>query len=357
MSNARVLLSLTEPESKTLPPGNRARVSELPESICKKTLAKNPQRRSSNRLLKSIVRCNVSADGSCSSDSSANVSSMKKPNFRRPRMLNGVKKSVKIVPDGIDLSTLPESVLEKRRCGWITPKSDPLYASFHNEEWGVPVHDDRKLFELLVLSEALGELSWPTILNKRDTFRISSYIFRFNISFISISVFLLVWLLDLFGRRLFDNFDAASIAKFTEKKILLLKASGSTLLSEPKLRAVVENARQTLKVVEEFGSFSNYCWSFVNHKPIVNGFRYARQVPVKTPKAEAMSKDMMRRGFRCVGPTVIYSFMQTAGIVNDHLSSCFRYKECNSNFKDCESKVEEMKALVKAVEKTCLLLA
>ncbi|XP_077233590.1 DNA glycosylase superfamily protein isoform X2 [Tasmannia lanceolata] len=328
MSNARVLLSLTEPESKTLPPGNRARVSELPESICKKTLAKNPQRRSSNRLLKSIVRCNVSADGSCSSDSSANVSSMKKPNFRRPRMLNGVKKSVKIVPDGIDLSTLPESVLEKRRCGWITPKSDPLYASFHNEEWGVPVHDDRKLFELLVLSEALGELSWPTILNKRDTFR-----------------------------RLFDNFDAASIAKFTEKKILLLKASGSTLLSEPKLRAVVENARQTLKVVEEFGSFSNYCWSFVNHKPIVNGFRYARQVPVKTPKAEAMSKDMMRRGFRCVGPTVIYSFMQTAGIVNDHLSSCFRYKECNSNFKDCESKVEEMKALVKAVEKTCLLLA
>lgn len=113
-----------------------------------------------------------------------------------------------------------------------------------------------------------------------------------------------------------------------------------------------------MQVKEEFGSFSNYCWRFVNHKPIVNGFRYARNVPVKTPKAEVISKDMMKRGFRCVGPTIVYSFMQAAGIVNDHVSSCFRYKECHPNIKkDCAAEVEEMDKLVKSAEQACLLQA
>ncbi|WOL16938.1 hypothetical protein Cni_G25726 [Canna indica] len=214
---------------------------------------------------------------------------------------NGVK-PVKIVTEGHGeaevVPSLPlELVISKRRCTWITAYSEPIYISFHDEEWGVPVYDDQRLFELLVLSAALSEFSWSTILNKRDKFR-----------------------------NLLDNFDPVSVSKFTEKKILSLRSSG-IVLSEQKLRAVVENARHMLKVIDEFGSFSNYCWSFVNHKPIINGFRYARQVPVKSPKAEIISKDLMRRGFRCVGPTIIYSFMQAAGMVNDHLSSCFRFRD------------------------------
>uniref|UniRef100_A0A8R7Q7I6 Uncharacterized protein n=2 Tax=Triticum urartu TaxID=4572 RepID=A0A8R7Q7I6_TRIUA len=180
--------------------------------------------------------------------------------------------------------------LEKRRCSWITANSEPLYVAFHDEEWGAPVHDDRKLFELLTLSQALAELSWPVILSKRDEFR-----------------------------EMIDGFYNASVCDCTDKKInQLSKSNGSTLLSQQKMRAVAANAKQIQKVVREFGSFDNYCWSFVNHRPITNGFRYARQVPTKTPKSEAMSKDLMRRGFQCVGPTTVYSFMQVAGIVNDH---------------------------------------
>ncbi|KAH9692847.1 DNA glycosylase superfamily protein [Citrus sinensis] len=145
-------------------------------------------------------------------------------------------------------------------------------------------------------------------------------------------------------RKLFDNFDISSVSQFTEKKLLSLKVNGSLLLSEPKLRAIVENAKQMLKVQQEFGSFSKYCWNFVNHAPVRNGFRYARQVPVKTPKAELISKDLMQKGFRCVGPTVVYSFMQVSGIVNDHLLTCFRYQQCNADAKkDLKTKIEEMK--------------
>ncbi|OEL27311.1 hypothetical protein BAE44_0011671, partial [Dichanthelium oligosanthes] len=215
----------------------------------------------------------------------------------------------------------------------------PLYVAFHDEEWGVPVHDDHMLFELLTLSQALAELTWPAILNKREGFR-----------------------------EMFDGFNFASVSEFTEKKINLLRSNGSELLSEQKIRAVITNAKQAQKVqlfalafnssvefineeqghrnavVQEFGSFSNYCWSFVNHKPITNCFRYARQVPTKTPKAEAISKDLMRRGFQCVGPTTIYSFMQVAGIVNDHLSCCFRFKAC-SQHKASENNVRAEPAL------------
>lgn len=172
---------------------------------------------------------------------------------------------------------------------------------FHDEEWGVPVRDDNKLFELLVFSQALAEFSWPSILHKREAFR-----------------------------KLFEDFDPLAISEFTEKKLMSLKVNGCLVLSEQKLRAIVDNAKSVLKVKQEFGSFSNYCWRFVNHKPLRNGYRYGRQVPVKSPKAEYISRDMMQRGFRCVGPTVIYSFLQVSGIVNDHLTSCFRYQECNA---------------------------
>ncbi|KAL6648634.1 hypothetical protein ACP70R_012858 [Stipagrostis hirtigluma subsp. patula] len=190
----------------------------------------------------------------------------------------------------------------RTRCSWITANSEPLYVAFHDEEWGVPVHNDQKLFELFTLSQALAELTWPSILSKREEFR-----------------------------EMFDGFNYASVSEFTEKKIIFLRSSGSMLLSEQKIRAVVTNAKQMHKVIQEFGSFSNYCWSFVNHKPITNNFRYARQVPTKTPKAEVISKDLMRRGFQCVGPTTIYSFMQVSGIVNDHISCCFRYQACREH--------------------------
>uniref|UniRef100_A0A0D3GJB5 DNA-3-methyladenine glycosylase I n=1 Tax=Oryza barthii TaxID=65489 RepID=A0A0D3GJB5_9ORYZ len=177
---------------------------------------------------------------------------------------------------------------------------DPCYVIFHDEEWGVPVHDDRRLFELLVLSGALAELTWPEILKRRQLFR-----------------------------EIFVDFDPVAISKINEKKLVAPGSVANSLLSEQKLRAVVENARQILKIVDEFGSFDRYCWGFLNHKPIVSKFRYPRQVPVKSPKADMISKDMVRRGFRGVGPTIIYSFMQAAGLTNDHLVSCFRFKECN----------------------------
>ncbi|OVA04551.1 Methyladenine glycosylase [Macleaya cordata] len=348
MSVAAEFKSSTEPDSETRPvlgpAGNRVRVSEFLEPKRKKETLKKPQqtRRLATRLPESVLRANASVDSSCSSDSSCSISSLKKANLRRTRtMEQKVLKSVKVAPEKVEVPALsrsrssslsrspspsPSPAFMMKRCDWITPNSDPLYASFHDEEWGVPVHDDRKLFELLVLSQALAELNWPTILNKRDAFR-----------------------------KLFDNYDIASVAKFSEKKILALKSTGKTLLSEPKLRAVVDNAKQILKVQEECGSFDNYCWSFVNHQPIRNGFRYVRQVPVKTPKAEVISKDLMRRGFRCVGATVVYSFMQVAGIVNDHLLTCFRYQACNSNIqKDSEEKVEETEVLAKALDKMCL---
>lgn len=299
------------------PGGNRFRVSE--EAKRKKEGLKKPQqhRKQPSEVPEAVVRNNLSFESSCSSDSSSSGSSVKMVNSRGRVKRKGLK-PVKVVPHGVEVPA--------KRCDWITPNSDPLYTSFHDEEWGVPVHDDKKLFELLVLSQALAELSWPTILNKRDIFR-----------------------------KLFDNFDPSSIAKFTDKKLLSLKASGGTLLSEPKLRAVIENANQMLKVQQEFGSFSNYCWSFINHKPMKNGFRYARQVPVKTPKSELISKDLMQRGFRCVGPTVIYSFMQVAGLVNDHLLTCFRFQECNSNIKkDLQAKTEETEVLTNALENNCL---
>ncbi|CAL5048966.1 unnamed protein product [Urochloa decumbens] len=219
----------------------------------------------------------------------------------------------------------PEAVEGKRRCAWATPTTDPWYVTFHDEEWGVPVHNDRRLFELLVLSGALAELTWPEILKRRQLFR-----------------------------EIFMDFDPAAVSKINEKKLVAPGSIAHSLLSEQKLRAVLENARQILKIANEFGSFDRYCWSFLNHKPIVSKFRYPRQVPVKSPKADIISKDMMRRGFRGVGPTVIYSFMQAAGLTNDHLISCFRFEECNATPTLCMSDINRanMKADLKKDEIT-----
>lgn len=219
----------------------------------------------------------------------------------------------------------PEAVEGKRRCAWATPTTDPFYVTFHDEEWGVPVHDDRRLFELLVLSCALAELTWPEILKRRQLFR-----------------------------EIFMDFDPPAVSKINEKKLVAPGSVALSLLSEQKLRAVLENARQILKIADEFGSFDRYCWGFLNHKPIVSKFRYPRQVPVKSPKADIISKDMMRRGFRGVGPTVIYSFMQAAGLTNDHLVSCFRFEECNATPTLCTRDINKanMKADLKKDEMT-----
>ncbi|KAJ6414605.1 hypothetical protein OIU84_003579 [Salix udensis] len=158
-------------------------------------------------------------------------------------------------------------------------EEDPSYATFHDKEWGVPVHDDKKL--------------------------------------------------DIF-REVFLDFDPTDVSKLNEKRIAVPGSPASSLLSELKLRSIIENARQICKVTDEFGSFDKYIWNFVNHKPIISQFRYYRQVPAKTPKAELISKDLVKRGFRSVSPTVIYSFMQVAGLTNDHLINCFRFQECTT---------------------------
>ncbi|KAI3686299.1 hypothetical protein L1987_79973 [Smallanthus sonchifolius] len=187
----------------------------------------------------------------------------------------------------------------RKRCAWVTANTDLSYAVFHDEEWGVPVHDDKKLFELLSLSTALAEITWPIILNKRHLFR-----------------------------EVFHAFDPITVSKLNDKKISSPGNPATSLLSEVKLRVIIENARQVCKIMDEFGSFDKYIWGFINHKPIVNKFRYPRQVPIKTSKADSISKDLVKRGFRGVGPTVVYSFLQVAGLTNDHLVSCFRFNEC-----------------------------
>ncbi|KAE8664278.1 26S proteasome non-ATPase regulatory subunit 9-like [Hibiscus syriacus] len=255
-----------------------------------------------------LLHSNLSLNASCSSDASTDsfnsrastggsrrfilsnsVGPRRKPYLSSPR--SDVSKG------GLDSSS--NGSHQRKRCAWVTPNTDPSYVAFHDEEWGVPVHDDKKLFELLVLAGALSELTWPAILRKRHIFM-----------------------------EIFMDFNPVAVSKLNEKKLIAPGCMASSLLSELKLRAIVENAHQISKVIDEFGSLDACIWSFVNHKPIVSRFRYPRQVPVKTPKADVISKDLVRRGFRSVGPTVIYYFMEVARMTNDHLTSRFRFQDC-----------------------------
>ncbi|KAL1814499.1 hypothetical protein ACET3Z_017073 [Daucus carota] len=292
-------------------------LSEISEVKGKKSPTLSPDSKLMPSILRKqrggdkVFRPSLSMNASCSSDASTDscrsrastgrIVRRSVPNLRRqsaPRVggsEGGNVDALEAVESSFDGS------LMKKRCAWVTPNSDPCYAAFHDEEWGVPVHDDRKLFELLSLSTALAELTWPAILNKRHMFR-----------------------------DVFQDFDPVEVAKLNEKKITAAGSSATSLLSELKLRVIIENARQMCRVIEEFGSFDQYIWGFVNNKPTVGHFRYPRQVPIKTSKADAISKDLVKRGFRGVGPTVVYSFMQVAGITNDHLISCFRFQDCIS---------------------------
>ena len=186
---------------------------------------------------------------------------------------------------------------EKPRCAW--PGNDPLYLQYHDEEWGVPTHDDQMLFEMLILEGAQAGLSWITILRKRDNYRIA-----------------------------FDNFNPQIVAGYSEAKIHELLQNPGIVRNKLKVRAAVTNAQKFLAVQKEFGTFDRYIWQFVGHKPIQNSFAHHKDVPATTPQSDAMSKDLKKRGFKFVGSTICYAFMQACGMVNDHLRGCFRWEAC-----------------------------
>lgn len=181
------------------------------------------------------------------------------------------------------------------RCPWCL-KFDQ-YIQYHDNEWGVPVHDDRVHFEFLILEGAQAGLSWSMILKKREGYR-----------------------------KLFADFDPIKVARFTEAKLEKILLDPSIVRNRLKVYATVNNAKRFLEVQREFGSFDNYIWGFVNHKPIVNKWKTLKQVPATTKESDALSKDLIKRGFKFVGSTVIYAHMQACGLVNDHLMECWRYK-------------------------------
>lgn len=181
------------------------------------------------------------------------------------------------------------------RCPWPL---NPLSIRYHDEEWGVPVHDDRRLFEFLILEGAQAGLSWDTILAKRERYR-----------------------------EVFDDFDPARVARYTPKKVERLMADAGIVRNRAKITSTIDNARALPAVCEEFGTFDRYIWSFVDGRPIVHTFKRMADVPARTPQADAMSKDLKKRGFRFVGPTICYAFMQAVGMVNDHLVTCWRHAE------------------------------
>jgi len=192
-------------------------------------------------------------------------------------------------------------VKEKSRCQWA---QKPINIPYHDEEWGVPVHDDRVLFEFLILEGAQAGLSWDTILLKRARYR-----------------------------EVFDHFDAQKIARYDAKKVRALLADAGIIRNRLKIASTISNAQAFLKVQQEFGSFDSYLWQFVGGKPIQNARKLHKQVPTKTKESDAMSKDLQKRGFRFVGSTICYAFMQATGMVNDHLVTCFRYAEVNKKIR------------------------
>ncbi len=185
------------------------------------------------------------------------------------------------------------------RCPWAG--EDPLYIRYHDQEWGFPLHDDRRLFELLILEGAQAGLSWITILRKRENYR-----------------------------KAFHGFDPEKMARYGEAKIASLLADPGIVRNRLKVQAAVGNARAYLKLLEGGGGLDAFLWQFVGGKPIRNRWRELKQVPAKTPESIAMSRELSRMGFRFVGPTICYAFMQAAGLVNDHLVDCFRYAECGA---------------------------
>ncbi len=186
--------------------------------------------------------------------------------------------------------------MNKIRCGWV-PENDPLYIEYHDQEWGVPLYDDQKLFEMLILEGAQAGLSWITVLRKRENYL-----------------------------ELFDQFDTEKIILYDEKKIASLLENPGIIRNKLKVNSVVINAKAMIEIQQEGQSFSDYLWQFVDGKPIINKWKTLDQVPVSTPESDAMSKDLKKRGFKFIGTTICYAFMQAVGMVNDHTTDCFCYK-------------------------------
>jgi DNA-3-methyladenine glycosylase I len=187
-------------------------------------------------------------------------------------------------------------LLDKSRCEWAG--GDPMVIEYHDREWGVPVHDDRRLFEFLILEGAQAGLSWTTILRKRENYR-----------------------------RAFDGFDPAAIAGYDDRKVTELLANPGIVRNRRKIQASIENAKAFLIVQKEFGSFDSYIWRFVGDRPIRNKWKSLADLPAETPKSRLISSDLKKRGFKFVGPTICYAFMQAVGMVNDHTVDCFRHFE------------------------------
>ena len=188
------------------------------------------------------------------------------------------------------------ALTKKKRCAWSG--TEPLYVAYHDEEWGVPVHDDARLFEFLVLEGAQAGLSWSTILRKRDAYR-----------------------------RAFDRFDPRKVARYDKRKIAALMADAGIVRNRAKIESAIKNAKAFLDVQEEFGSFDAYQWRFVDGRPIQSRRRTVGDIPARTAQSDAMSKDLKSRGFSFVGSTIIYAHMQAVGMVNDHVVGCFRHRE------------------------------
>jgi DNA-3-methyladenine glycosylase I len=184
---------------------------------------------------------------------------------------------------------------EKKRCQWVT--NDPLNIDYHDKEWGVPVHDDQRLFEFLILEGAQAGLSWITILKKRENYRAA-----------------------------FNHFDAEAISRFTNKNFETLMQNPGIIRNRLKISATIENAKAFLKIKDKYNSFAEYIWGFVDGKPITNKWSHSIQVPTKTVVSDRMAKELKKQGFKFVGTTICYAYMQAVGMVNDHLTECFRYK-------------------------------
>lgn len=187
--------------------------------------------------------------------------------------------------------------MNPKRCAWANPKNK-LYLQYHDHEWGVPVHDDQKLFEMLILEGAQAGLSWETVLKKRENYR-----------------------------KTYDNFDPEKIAQYGESKKAELLQNEGIIRNRLKIKSAIQNAQAFLKIQKEFGSFDEYIWKFVKNKPIKNNFKAINELPAQTALSEKISKDLKTRGMNFVGPTIIYAFMQATGLVNDHEISCFRYSQ------------------------------
>lgn len=192
---------------------------------------------------------------------------------------------------------MPAKGKDIERCAWV-PLNDPVYVEYHDREWGTPIHDDRMLLEFLILEGAQAGLSWKTVLHKRPEYRIA-----------------------------FDGFEPETVAQYGQREIAKLLENTGIIRNRLKINAAITNAKSFLKVKEEFGSFDRHIWGFVNGKPVVNRWVSVKDIPAKTPLSDGMSKDLLKRGFKFVGSTICYSFMQATGLINDHTRNCFRLEE------------------------------